>query len=319
MVKNERTSTKVVKVGKDLSVFFDDTNRMKRNGFAHGMRVKVKWSKKDGNPIFTINPVGKNETSTIRVNDKSDRRYLIFEIPESVKAVERQEIELTWAKSRILGEILPLTISQQWATELNDVLSRIDFSKSSNTKFKTKPKGSKFAVNQIIADILDDSVNRQELYIVGTGSKVHNLRKQLVQLNPIVPHLIGVGIFPGDEWSQDLLDSYSRDESLLGHYSAGVIFIAKVGDKFQIVSMGSRGRKVPFLNAKKLYPEANFFEISLETNLDVERTNYLLEAASRLLPETKSLEGLSGKEVVEELKQLIEIMESEIYEDGGDE
>ena len=111
--------------------------------------------------------------------------------------------------------------SQEFMSQLRDIIERTDNSRSSNTKYKIPPPGSDYSVRQLIAEFL--LMDEEGVYIVGVTTRFHNLRKNLLQSTQN-EHMIGVGIYMGEDWMDQTLERYVNDQKISHNFKEGVLF-----------------------------------------------------------------------------------------------
>jgi len=190
--------------------------------------------------------------------------------------------------------------------KFGELLSHVDFSKSSNSKFKSIQPGNIFSPSSYLSALLQ--LEEDEIYIVGTSSKVTNLRKQLLQSTQL-RHSVGIAIYSGEDEIERIVERYINDDSILDAYEDGVIFIILNPEDhsdihIQGISINYGKRPVFKKIRQEIYCSVRERDSVGHLSKQVVVWDMELIAASNILPNTHDLSSLSNSEIAAKLVDL---------------
>jgi len=276
-------------------ILIDDSERLQVFGFLPGTGVNVVWN---GNSFSCV--VVDEDLANQYVWDDYILRVAL---PGELIGTQISEFQLTWSEGSIQGiphipesqiadrsdeeialpefpdeeedysietnpeEFGQLEVSDAESPGVVEELRRLigleNHAKSSNTKYKTPKAGESHSPRSLIAEYL--MVEDDDVYIVGLTSRVHNLRKNLLQSTQN-KFRIGVGIYLNDDWKDQTIQRYCRDGDIYGTFSDAVLYFCPVDGDIQMV--GASVRRPLILNKVAELSQSAFIHLDDSVNSD---------------------------------------------------
>lgn len=248
--------------GLNSRIHIDSEDHLIKYGFLPGTNVLISWKDDEFSCLHT-------ETHTL--HSVWEPAALSIHLPSNLQIEDTVKFELKWSPGKIIGSPttdelnlqiieneIPLDSDEgeeeienlaevgsenhlefapdsDFIIDLRAAIEKLDHSRSSNTKYKNPPPGLHYSVRQLIAEFLD--LDEDEVYIVGVTTRIHNLRKNLLQSTQN-DHHVGVGLFLGGDWNWSTLIRYCNDEKISGNFKEGVLFFCYDLGELQFVGAG---------------------------------------------------------------------------------
>ena len=280
---------------KSVTIWIEYPKLFIRYGFLPGDPVRVSWEKSG---FRCVSSTSDNQTDLI--NDNPVRPYLNLVVPGNRPDIsEGSKFRIRWTQGVIRGELLPpIPPPDSFPSEWDRLISLLDHSKSSNTKYKNPQKGEHHSPISLISGLL--GIPQEDVYIVGVTSRVHNIRKNLLQSTQN-KHSIGIGIYTNEDWETSLVERYCKDSSIVTNFRDGVIIFCATEGLIRPIGMSVIGKKIPFKMLKAAFQDViDYSENDSSTTPVLSRSEGLdsnLIAAARILPEIADLSGMSDREI----------------------
>ncbi|MDA8573101.1 hypothetical protein N9K81_00215 [Candidatus Poseidoniales archaeon] len=244
---------------------------------------------------------------THELSSNPSNLFLDLMLPKTWDIDDDSILKLTWNPGTISIELMPKLPEIGFRIQkFGELLSHIDFSKSSNSKFKKIHSGNIFSPASYMSALLQ--LEEDEIYIVGTSSKVTNLRKQLLQSTQL-NHSVGIAIYYGEDEIEKTIDRYINDDSILDSFKDGLIFIIMNPEDhsdvhIQGISMNYGKRPVFKKIRQEIYCSERERDSVGHQSKQIVVWDMELIAASNILPNTQDLSSLSNSEIAAKLVEL---------------
>jgi hypothetical protein len=276
-------------------IWLSDVENFALHGFGPNTRLAI-----DSNRENIAIQIGSAISFTHTLDSDPDNLFVDIKIPTDWDVNTETIFQCTWNLGTIIIEKLPLLPEVGFRIqEFGRLLQFVDFGKSSNSKFKDVHGDEFWSPLSYMSALFE--VNQEKVYITATGSKITNLRKQLLQSTQY-NFSVGIAIYRGHDWTKGLIERYINDDSLLDAYKDGFILIVQDPDDPSAIFIEgiayNYGKRPVF---RKIRQES--YELERERDSTGEETGKVivwdieLLAASNLLPNIHDIQGMAIDDV----------------------
>lgn len=288
--------------GEKWRVWINDPHHFAEHGFGPSSKVNVFVS-----DDCLVARVSSMISYTHELSSTPDNLFLDLMLPQTWNLDTDAILKITWQPGIITIQLMPKLPEIGFRIQkFGELLSHVDFGKSSNSKFKTIHPGNIFSPLSYMSALLQ--LEEDEIYIVGTSSKVTNLRKQLLQSTQL-KHSVGIAIYHGEDEIERIIEKYIKDDSILDAYEDGVVFIVLNPDDhsdvhIQGISMNYGKRPVFKKIRQEIYCSERERDSIGHKSKQIVVWDMELIAASNILPNVEDLSTLSNSEIAAKLVEL---------------